>query len=124
MDDVISFLFEEWLSRFEAEQAASTNGAAWKEDTLREIEAKLAATPAEGLKGLSIKLALHCFLLNHADTASSQAQSAYRDLVRLTGNDPLVEINARLKNQLSGNVFALARAYPILKVRSGVSHSS
>jgi hypothetical protein len=97
MDDVISFLFEEWLSRFEAEQAASANGAIWREDALREIEAEIAATPAEGLKGLSIKLALHCFLLNHADTASSQAESAYRDLVRLTGNDPLVEINARFK---------------------------
>lgn len=96
MDDVISFLFAEWLSRFEAEQAASAD-AIWREDALREIEAEIAATPAEGLKGLSIKLALHCFLLNLADTASSQAQSAYRDLVRLTGKDPLVEINARFK---------------------------
>jgi len=97
MDDVISFLFEEWLSRFEAEQAASANAAIWRQDALREIEAEIAAAPAEGLKGLSIKLALHCFLLNLADTASSQAQSAYQDLVRLTGNDPLVEINARFK---------------------------
>jgi hypothetical protein len=97
MDDVISFLFEEWLSRFEAEQAASTNEAIWREDALREIEAKIAATPAEGLKGLHIKLALHCFLLDQADTVSSQAQSAYRDLVRLTGTDPLVEINARFR---------------------------
>jgi hypothetical protein len=49
------------------------------------------------LKGLSIKLALHCFLQDHGDTESSQAHSAYRDAVRLTGNDPLVEINARFK---------------------------
>jgi hypothetical protein len=97
MDDVIVFLFEEWLSLFEAEQSDSADGVVWKEDTLREIEAKLADTPAEGLKGLSIKLALHCFLLNLADTASSHAQSAYRDLVRMTGNDPLVEINSRFK---------------------------
>jgi hypothetical protein len=49
------------------------------------------------LKGLAIKLALHCFLHDHGDTDSSQADSAYRDLVRLGGNDPLVEINARFK---------------------------
>ena len=97
MDDVISFLFEEWLSRFYVVHAASANGTKCMAHPLREIEAEIAAAPAEGLKGLSIKLALHCFLLNLADTASSQAQSAYRDLVRLTGNDPLVEINARFK---------------------------
>jgi hypothetical protein len=97
MDDVISALFEEWLSRFEAEQAASANGAMWKEDMLREIEARIASTPADGLKGLGIKLALHCFLQNHGDAESSQAHSAYRDLVRLTSNDPLAEINARFK---------------------------
>ena len=95
MDDVISALFEEWLSRFEAEQTASANAAMWREDALREIEARLAATLADGLKGLGIKLALHCFLQDHGE--SSQANSAYRDLVRLTGNDPLVEINARFK---------------------------
>ena len=97
MDDVISALFEEWLSIFEAEQAASANGAMWREDALKEIENRLAATPADGLKGLGIKLALHCFLQDHGDTESSQAHSAYRDLVRLSGNDPLVEINARFK---------------------------
>jgi len=97
MDDVISALFEEWLSIFEAEQAASADGAMWSEDALREIEARLAATPADGLKGLGIKLALHCFLQDQGDTESSQAHSAYRDLVRLSGNDPLVEINARFK---------------------------
>jgi hypothetical protein len=97
MDDVISLLFEEWLCRFEAEQAASANGAMWREDALREIEAKIAATPAEGLKGLGIKLALYSFLQENGDAESSQAQAAYRDLVRLSGYDPLVEINARFK---------------------------
>lgn len=97
MDDVILALFEEWLSIFEEEQTPSVNGAVWKKDTLREIEVRLAAAPAEGLKGLGIKLALHCFLEDQGDTESSQAYSAYRDVVRLTGNDPLIEINARFK---------------------------
>ena len=97
MDERISDLFQEWLSLFEADQLASDDEVRWREDALREIESRLAATPADGLKGLTIKLALHCFLQNHGDTDSSQADSAYRDLVRLTGNDPLVQINARFK---------------------------
>ena len=97
MDKRLSDLFQEWLSLFEADQLASDDEVRWREDALREIESRLAATPADGLKGLTIKLALHCFLQNHGDTDSSQANSAYRDLVRLTGNDPLVDINARFK---------------------------
>ena len=94
MDKRFSDLFQEWLSLFEADLDDEVR---WREDALREIESRLAATPADGFKGLTIKLALHCFLQNHGDTDSSQADSAYRDLVRLTGNDPLVEINARFK---------------------------
>jgi hypothetical protein len=97
MDEKISGLFQEWLSLFEAEQVASTNRMMWREDALKEVENRLGATPAEGLQGLVIKLALHCFMQNHADNATSPAQSAYRDLVRLTGNDPLLEINAKLR---------------------------
>jgi hypothetical protein len=97
MDEKISDLFQQWLSVFEAEQLASSDEVRWREDELREIENRLAATPADGLKGLTIKLALHCFLQNQEDTSSSQADSAYWDLVRLTGNDPLVDINARFK---------------------------
>ena len=84
MDERISDLFQEWLSLFEAEQLASDDELMWREDALREIESRLAATPADGLH-------------DHGDTGSSQANSAYRDLVRLSGNDPLVEINARFK---------------------------
>jgi len=98
MHDVIPALFETWLSRFEAEQAASGDRPMWKENVLKEIEARIASTPADGLKGLSVKLALHCFLQDHGDLEGSQAHSAYRDLVRLTGNDPLTEIKVRFKN--------------------------
>jgi hypothetical protein len=97
MDERLSGLFQEWLSLFEAEQVASATEVRWSEDALREIESLLAATPADGSKGLVIKLALHCFLQNHEATGSSQAESAYCDLVRLTGNNLLVEINAQFK---------------------------
>jgi hypothetical protein len=97
MDEKISDLFQEWLSIFETDQLASDDEVRWREDALREIESRLKATPADGLKGLAIKLALHCFLHDHGDANSSHADSAYRDIVRLTGNDPLVEINARFK---------------------------
>jgi hypothetical protein len=97
MDERISSLFQEWLSVFEAVQIASTDEAIWRADTLREIESRIAATPADGLQGLVMKLALHCFMQEHADTASSQVESVYVDLVRLSGIDPLVEITARFK---------------------------
>ena len=44
-------------------------------------------TPAEGLRGLVVKLGLH-LLSNQADVTSLQIESAYSDLVRLTGLDP------------------------------------
>ena len=97
MDEIILDLFQQWLSVFATQQLASSDEVTWREDALREIESRLAATPADGLKGLAIKLALHCFMQNQEDTGSSQADSAYRDLVRLTGNDPLVEIKTRFK---------------------------
>ena len=55
---------------------------------------RIAATPAEGLRGLVVKLGLHQFLSDHADATSSQIDSAYSDLVRLTGHDPARDIYA------------------------------
>jgi hypothetical protein len=96
MDEKISALFKEWLSAFEAVQVASGEEAIVRAQTkLAEIEERLAATPAEGMEGLAVKLGLHCFLNDHADAASAQSESAYRDLVRLTGQDPAVEIAAK-----------------------------
>ena len=40
-------------------------------------------------RGVVVKLGLDRFLQEHADTASEQADSAYADLVRLTGHDPV-----------------------------------
>jgi hypothetical protein len=36
-------------------------------------------------------------LNEHADAASAQSDSAYRDLVRLTGQNPAVEISRRFE---------------------------
>ena len=96
MDEKISGLFQQWLSAFEAVQVASGEEAITKaQSALSDIETQLADTPAEGMQGLAVKLGLHCFLNDHADAASTQSESAYRDLVRLTGHDPTVEIASR-----------------------------
>ena len=100
MDEKISGLFHEWLLTFEAVQAALSPQAMAKEATkLSDIETRLAETPAEGMQGLAVKLGLHCFLNDHADAASIQSESAYRDLVRLTGHDPAVQIANRFENK-------------------------
>ena len=66
---------------------------------LSEVELQIAATPAEGLRGLVVKLGLHQFLNDHADAASMQVDSAYADLVRLTGHDPATEISGRFERE-------------------------
>ena len=40
--------------------------------TPSEVEAQIATTPAEGLRGLVVKLGLHQLLNDHADAASVQ----------------------------------------------------
>ena len=100
MDEKISGLFQQWLSAFETMQVASDEAASAKaQDALSEIESRLAETPAEGIQGLVVKLGLHCFLNDHADAASVQSDSAYRDLVRLTGKDPAVEIADQVRKE-------------------------
>jgi hypothetical protein len=98
MDKKLSDLFQQWLAAFEAMQVTSSEAdVANSHRTLGEIEAKIVDTPAEGMEGLVVKLGLHCFLNEHADAASAQSDSAYRDLVRLTGADPAVEIAKRFQ---------------------------
>ena len=95
MDEKISSLFQEWLSAFDAVQVATGEEATSAEIRLSEIEGQIANTSGDGVQCLVIKLGLHCFLNGHADAASSQFESAYRDLVRLSGRDPAAEISAR-----------------------------
>ena len=63
---------------------------------LSQVESQIAATPAEGLRGLVVKLGLHQSLIDHVDAASVQVDSAYAD-VRLTGHDPATEICNRFE---------------------------
>ena len=96
MDEKIFRLFQEWLSAFDAVQVASGEEAITRANSrLSEIETQIANTSGEGMECLAIKLGLHCFLNEHSDAASLQSESAYRDLVRLTGRDPTAEISAR-----------------------------
>ena len=69
------------------------------QDALSDIESRLADTPAEGIQGLVVKLGLHCFLNDHATQRACSPNSAYRDLVRLTGKDPAVEIADQVRKE-------------------------
>ena len=96
MDEEITALFQQWLVVF-----ANTQCAEHDEElaaALARIELRIVATPAEGLRGLVVKLGLQRFLSEHADAASELAASAYTDLTRLTGHDPASEILAKLQS--------------------------
>ena len=97
MNEKISDLFEEWLSAFDAVQVAGEEALIREDSRLSEIETQLADTSGEGMECLAIKLGLHCFLNDHTDAASLLSESAYRDLVRLSGRDPAAEISARFR---------------------------
>ena len=100
MDEKLVELFMRWLKAFEeVHAAAKEKDVVAAHRALSEIEAKIAAPPADGLRGLVIKLGLHQFLSDHADAASVQVDSAYADLVRLTGDDPATEICCRFERE-------------------------
>jgi hypothetical protein len=97
-DEELTALFQEWLIAFEKTQSATGDEETVALLLLSRIESRIAATPAEGLRGIVVKLGLDRFLQEHADTASEQADSAYADLVRLTGHDPATEILTRMRS--------------------------
>ena len=96
MDEEIITLFQQWLIAFEKTQAATDDEESAA--ALAGIESHIAATPAEGLRGLVVKLGLQRFMHEHADAASESAASVYADLMRLTGDDPSSEILAKLRS--------------------------
>ena len=98
MDREITALFQQWLVAFEKTQSATGDDEAVAAIALSRIESRIAATPAEGLPGLVVKLGLHRFLNEHSDASSELAASAYADLIRLTGHDPASEILAKLRS--------------------------
>ena len=98
MDEELTALFQQWLIAFEKTQSATGDEEAVAAVALTRIESRIATTPAHGLHGLVVKLGLDRFLHEHADAASEQADSAYADLVRLTGHDTVSEIPAKLRS--------------------------
>ena len=97
-DEKLVKLLMQWLAAFEAMQAVTCEEeVVAQREVLADIELQIAATPAEGLHGLAVKFGLHQFLSGNADAASIQVNSAYCDLVRLTGHDPTAEISSRFK---------------------------
>jgi len=90
LDEKLVELFRQWLKAFEVAQDPMSDDFAHK--TVSELEMRIATTPAEGLHGLVVKLGLHTFLSDHSDATSLQCDSAYSDLVRLTGHDPASDI--------------------------------
>ncbi len=105
MDEKLANLFKQWLSAFEAVEATTCEeDAVAIREVLADVESRIAATPAEGLRGLVVKLGLDQFLKDQADAASIQVDSAYSDLVRLTGHDPATEISVRFEGDEAGGV--------------------
>ena len=96
-DEEITALFQQWLVAFANTQSAEDDDEE-SAVALARIESRIAATPAEGLRGLVVKFGLQRFLNEHADAASSLAASAYADLIRLTGHDPASEILAKWRS--------------------------
>ena len=93
MDEKLVELCGRWLKAFESVQAATKEkDVAAAHKALSDVESRIAVTPSEGLRGVVVKLGLQQFLNDYADAASVQVDSAYADLVRLTGHDPATEI--------------------------------
>jgi hypothetical protein len=83
---------------FDAVQVASGEDETTTIQRLSRIEAQIANTRGEDFECFAIKLGLHRFLNHNGDAASLQSESAYCDLVRLSGRDPAAEIYARFIN--------------------------
>ena len=97
MDEELTVLFRQWLTAFEKIQSTTDDEETVAALALSKIESRIAATPAEGLRGLVVKLGLQRFLHEHGDASGEQADSAYADLVRMTGYDAETEILAKLR---------------------------
>ncbi len=66
MDEELTALFQQWLIAFEKTQSATGDEETVAALALSRIESRIAATPAEGLRGLVVKLGLDRFLHEHA----------------------------------------------------------
>jgi hypothetical protein len=85
-------LWDRWKRSFADEALWETGHAAAR---TRAIEHAIAETPAEGLDGIAIKLALWAFINRHDDDAALQANSALRDMTRFI--PPPFNVGARAR---------------------------
>ena len=85
-------LFEDWKVTLAACSGCEPDDGVY--DDLRAIEQRIASTPAEGLTGIGVQLALWEFINQDDDVAADQALAAYDALVRLTGRDFAAEAEA------------------------------
>jgi hypothetical protein len=74
MDEELTVLFRQWLTAFEKTQSTTDDEETVAALALSKIESRIAATPAEGLRGLVVKLGLQRFLHEHADGSGEQAE--------------------------------------------------
>ena len=58
MDEELTALFQQWLIAFKKTQSASGDEEAVAALALTRIESRIVTTPAEGLRGLVVKLGL------------------------------------------------------------------
>jgi len=84
-------LFEKWKIALADCSGSDLDRA---HDHLRAIEERIASTPAEGLKGIGVQLALWEFINQHDDVTADQALAAYDAVVWLTGRDFAEEAEA------------------------------
>jgi hypothetical protein len=85
-------LFEEWKIALAACSGCEPDDGVL--DDRCAIEQAIAATPAEGLTGIGVQLALWHLINQDDDVAADQALAAYDAVVRLTGRDFAAEAEA------------------------------
>jgi hypothetical protein len=85
-------LFENWKVTLAASSGCEPEDGV--HDDRCAIEERIAATPAEGLTGIGVQLALWHFINQDDDVAADQALAAYDAVVRLTGRDFAAEAEA------------------------------
>ena len=91
--------WREWLKALDAEMASDdTLEAERRHERVEMIQRTISLTPAEGLLGIALKLALTSFIDGFAaGTDGDIGRSAYFDTLRLVDRDFLEEAEAILK---------------------------
>ncbi len=89
----------EWLKALDAEMAANDGQEAERRhERVEVIQRTIAHTPAEGLLGVGVKLALASYLEGFADGSDGElGRSAYFDTLRMVDRDFVAEAEAVLR---------------------------